>query len=210
MLSVAIKDMNGQETGRLELNPALFEAPIKPIVVREAVNRYLANQRQGTACAKTRAEVSGGGRKPWKQKHTGRARQGSIRAIQWRHGGVAFGPRPRSYWTKMPKEKRRVALRSAFAALAKDERMIVLDRIELGQKPRTKAVLEMLEALAVADRKVLILTDIPNPVLILSARNLPTVKVSVVNNINIFDLLVYDQLIVSRAALEKIQETFGS
>jgi len=210
MLSVTIKDMKGQETGRLELNPALFEAPIKPIVVREAVNRYLANQRQGTAATKTRAEVSGGGRKPWKQKHTGRARQGSIRAIQWRHGGIAFGPQPRSYWTKMPKEKRRVALRSAFAALAKDEHITVLESIELGAKPRTKAVLEMLDTLGVADRKVLIVTDIPNPVLILSARNLPDVKVSVVNNINIYDLLVFDQLILSRAALEKIQETLGS
>jgi large subunit ribosomal protein L4 len=210
MLSVAIKDMKGQETGRLELAPAVFEAPIKPIVVREAINRYLANQRQGTAATKTRAEVSGGGRKPWKQKHTGRARQGSIRAIQWRHGGIAFGPQPRSYWTKMPKEKRRVALRSAFAALAKDEHITVLESIELGAKPRTKAVLEMLDTLGVADRKVLIVTDIPNPVLILSARNLPGVKVSVVNNINIYDLLVFDQLILSRAALEKIQETLGS
>lgn len=210
MFNLAIQNITGQETGHVDLSPAVFEAPIKPIVIREALNRFLANQRQGTAATKTRAMVSGGGRKPWKQKHTGRARQGSIRSPQWRHGGTAFGPQPRSYWTQMPKEKRRVALRSAFSSLAKENRIMVVEAFNLGDTPKTKAVLTMLEALKVQDAKVLLVNGDVNPVLIKSARNLPNVKVSVVQNINIFDLLYYDRVVISRAGLDKIQETFGS
>jgi len=210
MISVAVKDSKGKETGRVDLLPAVFEAPVKPVVLREVVNRYMANQRQGTHSTKTQAMVSGGGRKPWKQKHTGRARQGSTRATQWRGGGTTFGPHPRSYWTKMPKKKRQVALRSALSDLAQKNSVFVVEDFGLSAKPKTKDALALLAALGLAEKKVLILTDAPNSTLILSARNLPNVKVSVVNNLNIYDLLYYDALILSRPALERIQEMYQS
>ncbi len=210
MISVAVKDSKGKETGRVDLLPAVFEAPVKPVVLREVVNRYMANQRQGTHSTKTQAMVSGGGRKPWKQKHTGRARQGSTRATQWRGGGTTFGPHPRSYWTKMPKKKRQVALRSALSDLAQKNSVFVVEDFGLSAKPKTKEALALLAALGLAEKKVLILTDAPNSTLILSARNLPNVKVSVVNNLNIYDLLYYDALILSRPALERIQEMYQS
>jgi len=210
MISVAVKDSKGKETGRVVLLPAVFEAPVKPVVLREVVNRYMANQRQGTHSTKTQAMVSGGGRKPWKQKHTGRARQGSTRATQWRGGGTTFGPHPRSYWTKMPKKKRQVALRSALSDLAQKNSVFVVEDFGLSAKPKTKEALALLAALGLAEKKVLILTDAPNSTLILSARNLPNVKVSVVNNLNIYDLLYYDALILSRPALERIQEMYQS
>jgi len=194
----------------VDLLPAVFEAPVKPVVLREVVNRYMANQRQGTHSTKTQAMVSGGGRKPWKQKHTGRARQGSTRATQWRGGGTTFGPHPRSYWTKMPKKKRQVALRSALSDLAQKNSVFVVEDFGLSAKPKTKDALALLAALGLAEKKVLILTDAPNSTLILSARNLPNVKVSVVNNLNIYDLLYYDALILSRPALERIQEMYQS
>lgn len=210
MLSVAVKDSKGKETGRVDLAPAVFEAPVRPVVVREAVDVYLANQRQGTHSTKTRHYVSGGGRKPWRQKHTGRARQGSIRAPQWRHGATAFGPLPRDYSMKLTKKKRRAALLSALSALAKEGHLIVVSDFGLGSTPRTKDMVEFLKAHDLADKKTLIITESPNEVLQLSARNLLKVKVSVAVNLNIFDLLYCDRLVMTRAALDLAQEMFGS
>lgn len=210
MLNASVKTLQGQETGKVELASSVFEAPIKPVVIREVLNAHLANRRQGTAATKTRAMVSGGGKKPWRQKHTGRARQGSIRAIQWRGGGIAFGPQPRDYTKRINRRKRRLALVGALSSLAQENKLTVVEAFDLGAKPKTKAVLSMLEALGIGDKKVLFVTETPNETLILSARNIPGVKVSVYNNINIFDLLYFDQLVLDRAALAKIQETFGS
>lgn len=210
MLTVSIKDSKGNETGKVELKESVFEAPIRPVVMREAATAYLANQRQGTASTKTRAFVSGGGRKPWRQKGTGRARQGSIRSPQWRHGGIAFGPTPRDHSVDMPRQKRRVALRSALSSIASEGRLSVVDGFGLGETPKTKDVIAFLKALGLEGKKVLLVTDAPDGILMRSARNVPGVQVSVVNNLNIYDLLVYDQLVATRPALEKIQETFGS
>jgi len=210
MASAAVKNLQGQETGTVELSSSVFEAPVKPVVMREVLNAYLANQRQGTASTKTQSAVSGGGRKPWKQKHTGRARQGSIRANQWRGGGIAFGPQPRDYGKPLPRKKRRVALRGALTSLAQQGKVTVVETFDLGETPKTKNALAMLEALGLTDQKVLLVSESPNTRLVLSARNLPNVKVSVCNNLNIFDLLYHDHLVVDRAALTRIQETFGS
>lgn len=210
MLNASVKSLKGQETGSVELASSVFEAPVKAVVIREVLNAFLANQRQGTASTKTRAMVSGGGRKPWRQKHTGRARQGSIRAIQWRGGGIAFGPQPRDYSKRINRKKRRIAILGALSSLAQQQKITVVEGFQLGDKPKTKAVLAILDAFGLADQKVLFVTETPNETLLLSARNLPNVKVSVCNNLNIFDLLTHDHLLVDRSALVKIQETFGS
>jgi len=210
MLNASVKSIEGQETGTVELESAVFEAPVKPVVLREVLNAFLANQRQGTASTKTRAMVRGGGRKPWRQKHTGRARQGSIRVNLFRGGGVTFGPQPRDYTKRINRRKRRLALVGALSSLAQQEKVTVVEAFDLGEKPRTKNVLAMLEAFGIADQKVLLVTETPNELLQLSSRNLPNVKVSVYNNLNIFDLLYHDHLVLDRAALAKIQETFGS
>ncbi len=210
MASAAVKNVQGQETGTVELSSSVFDAPVKPVVMREVLNAYLANQRQGTASTKTQATVSGGGRKPWKQKHTGRARQGSIRANQWRGGGIAFGPHPRDYSKPLPRKKRQLALRGALTSLAQQGKVTVVEAFDLGDSPKTKTAVAMLEALGLTDKKVLLVSETPNQTLVLSARNLPNVKVSVYNNLNIFDLLYHDHLVVDRAALTRIQETFGS
>jgi large subunit ribosomal protein L4 len=210
MMNASVKNLQGQETGKVELPSAVFEAPEKPVVMREVLNAYLANQRQGTASTKTRGLVRGGGRKPWRQKHTGRARHGSIRTNIWRGGGVTFGPLPRDYTKQVPRKKRRAALRSALSFLAKENQITVVEAFDLGDAPKTKAVIAILDAFDLAEQKVLFVTDVPDEILIRSARNLPNVKVSVCNNLNIFDLLYHDHVVLSRPALEKIQETFGT
>lgn len=210
MLNASVKTLKGQETGKVELPSAVFEAPVKTVVMREVLNAFLANQRQGTASTKTRAFVSGGGKKPWRQKGTGRARQGSIRASQWRGGATAFGPTPRDYTKRVNRKKRRIALVSALTSLAQEGKISVIDSFDLGALPKTKNMVALLEAFGLSGQKVLLVTDAPHDVLLRSARNLPDVKVSVYNNLNIFDLLYHDHLVVDRAALAKIQETFGS
>ncbi len=209
-MNASVKNLQGQETGKVELPSAVFEAPEKPVVMREVLNAYLANQRQGTASTKTRGMVRGGGRKPWRQKHTGRARHGSIRTNIWRGGAVVFGPLPRDYTKQVPRKKRRAALRSALSSLAKENQITVVEAFDLGDSPKTKAVIAILDAFGLAEQKVLFVTDVPEEILIRSARNLPNVKVSVCNNLNIFDLLYHDHVVLSRPALEKIQETFGT
>ena len=167
---------------------------------------YLANQRQGTQSTKTRTEVSGGGRKPWRQKGTGHARQGSIRAPQWTHGGIALGPKPRSYNYVLPKKMRRLALKSALSSKVADGALLVLDELKLDEI-KTKTVAAMLTALN-ADRKVLLVLPEKNDVAVKSARNIPGVKTALVNTINTYDILNADKLIVVKDAVAKIEEVY--
>ncbi len=202
-MQVALKNMQGQEVGTVELADAIFAAEINPTLMHQALVRQLANKHLGTHKTKTRGEVRGGGAKPWRQKGTGRARQGTIRAPQWAGGGVVFGPRPRSYRKNMPRKMRRAALRSALSLKASSDQLIVLDDLQLEQ-PRTRAVAEMLDALE-AGRSALLLLPDANPNVELSARNLPNVKTLRANYLNIRDLLGFETVIVPQQALTVIE-----
>lgn len=207
MAKVAVYNMNGQQVGETELNDAIFAVDVKENLVHAAVVAYLANRRQGTQSAKTRAEVRGGGRKPWKQKGTGRARQGSIRAVQWTGGGVAFAPKPRDYSIKLNKKERRLALQSALTSRVNASKLIVLDTLEL-EAIKTKAMKEVLDALKL--NKALIVTDgDASKNVMLSARNIQSVKTAAVNNINVYDILKYDTFVVTKDALNKIEEVYA-
>ena len=203
---VKIFNMKGKETGELELSNEVFGIEPNATVLHSAVVNYLANQRQGTQSTKTRTEVSGGGKKPWRQKGTGHARQGSTRAPQWTHGGVALGPKPRSYNYVLPKKVRRLALKSALSAKVADGEMLVLDKLTL-KEIKTKAVAEMLTALK-ADRKVLLVLPEKNDVIVKSARNIPGVKTALVNTLNTYDILNADKFIVVKDAVAQIEEVY--
>jgi large subunit ribosomal protein L4 len=203
---VKIFNMKGKETGELELSNEVFGIEPNATVLHSAVVNYLANQRQGTQSTKTRTEVSGGGKKPWRQKGTGHARQGSTRAPQWTHGGVALGPKPRSYNYVLPKKVRRLALKSALSAKVADGEMLVLDKLTL-KEIKTKAVVEMLTALK-ADRKVLLVLPEKNDVIVKSARNIPGVKTALVNTLNTYDILNADKFIVVKDAVAQIEEVY--
>ena len=207
MATANVVDQTGATTGTLELPAAIFDAPVNHSVVHQALLRQLANARQGTHDTKTRAEVRGGGRKPYRQKGTGRARQGSIRAPQYAGGGTVFGPQPRSYRQDMPRKQRRLALRSALAAKADDGQLVVLDGFNL-EAPRTRAVRDLLTAME-AGRRVLLMLGSHNEVLELSARNLPEVRVILASNLNVRDLLAAETVVVTRDALEHIGEVLG-
>lgn len=207
MPTVAVLDMKGKEVGTLELSGNIFGIEPNATVMHEMVVNYLANQRQGTQSALTRAEVSGGGRKPWKQKGTGHARQGSIRAPQWRHGGVVFAPKPRSYRYTVNKKVRRLAMKSAFSSKVLDNDLIVLDSIELNEF-KTKTIVEMLKALG-ASKKVLIVIPEVDKKVINSARNIPNVKTTQVNTLNVYDMLNTDKLIILKDAIAKIEEVYA-
>ena len=207
MPQVTVFDMTGKSVGEMTLSDAIFGIEPNTSVMHAAVVNYLANQRQGTQSTLTRSEVSGGGRKPWKQKGTGRARQGSTRAPQWTHGGIALGPKPRDYSYELPKKVKRLALKSAFSAKVADNNLIVVDNIaEEGYK--TKAVAEMLSNLG-ADKKALIVMPEVDAKLIKSAANIPGVKTALVNTINVYDILNCDKFIVAKSALEKIEEVYA-
>lgn len=207
MPKVAVLDMQGKEVGMLELSSNIFGIEPNATVMHEMVVNYLANQRQGTQSALTRAEVSGGGRKPWKQKGTGHARQGSIRAPQWRHGGVVFAPKPRSYRYTVNKKVRRLAMKSAFSSKVLDNDLIVLDSIELDEF-KTKTIVEMLKALG-ASKKVLIVIPEVDRKIINSARNIQNVKTTQVNTLNVYDMLNADKLIILKDAVAKIEEVYA-
>ncbi len=207
MPTVTVLDMKGKEVGTLELSGDIFGIEPNATVMHEMVVNYLANQRQGTQSALTRAEVSGGGRKPWKQKGTGHARQGSIRAPQWRHGGVVFAPKPRSYRYTVNKKVRRLAMKSAFSSKVLDNDLIVLDSIELNEF-KTKTIVEMLKALG-ASKKVLIVIPEVDKKVINSARNIPNVKTTQVNTLNVYDMLNADKLIILKDAVAKIEEVYA-
>ncbi len=204
---VPLKNMEGEVIGEVELNDDIFAAPVHEPVMHQALLRQLANGRLGTADTKTRGEVSGGGRKPWRQKGTGRARQGSTRAPQWRHGGIVFGPHPRSYAQAMPRKMRRIALRSALSAKAAEEQIIVVQDLALDE-PKAKRMQEILTNLS-ADSSTLILLPERNVAVELSARNLPDVKTLRAHYVNVRDLFAYDYVVMPVSAIAALESFLG-
>ena len=207
MPKVAVLDMQGKEVGSVELSDAIFGIEPNANVMHDVVKNYLANQRQGTQSALTRAEVSGGGKKPWRQKGTGHARQGSTRAPQWTHGGIVFAPKPRSYRYTLNRKVKRLAMKSAFSAKVQDNNLVVLDAIQLDEF-KTKTIVTMLNALG-ADKKALIVLPEVNEKVIRSANNIPGVKTTQVNSLNVYDMLHADKLIVLKDAVSKIEEVYA-
>ena len=198
--------MTGKQTGTMELNEEIFGVKPNGTVMHSVVVNYLANQRQGTQSTLTRSEVSGGGRKPWRQKGTGHARQGSIRAPQWTHGGIALGPKPRSYNYVLPKKMRRLAIKSAFSSKVLAGEMKVLDSLSL-EEIKTKKMVAVLKALE-ADKKVLLVLPEKDETVIRSARNIPGVKTAMVNTLNVYDVLNADAFIVVKDAVAQIEEVY--
>lgn len=207
MPKVSVFDMAGKEVSTMELSDAVFGIEPNTAVMHQAVVAYLANQRQGTQSTLTRTEVRGGGRKPWRQKGTGHARQGSIRAPQWVGGGVAIGPKPRSYRLAMNKKMKRLALKSAFSSKVLDSNLIVVDKIEMNEF-KTKTIVNMLGALG-ADKKALIVLADNNEMVVKSASNIPGVKTAFVNTLNVYDIVNYDKFIVVKDAAQKIEEVYA-
>jgi len=206
MLKVDVLDMNGKKVKDIELNENVFGVDVNDIVVHTALVNYLANQRQGTQSTKTRAEVSGGGRKPWRQKGTGRARQGSIRAPQWMKGGIALGPKPRSYKYAIPKKMRQLAIKSVLTSKVEEKELIVVDKLDL-KEIKTKEMVKVLENLKT--KKALIVLSEKNLNVQASARNIENVKTALVNTINVYDLLKYDNLVVTEDAIKKLEEVYA-
>ncbi|MEE1126120.1 MAG: 50S ribosomal protein L4 [Acutalibacteraceae bacterium] len=207
MPNIAVLNMAGKEVSTMELSDAIFAIEPNAAVMHHMVVNYLANQRQGTQSALTRAEVSGGGRKPWRQKGTGHARQGSTRAPQWTHGGIVFAPKPRDYSYTVNKKVRRLAMKSAFSAKAASNDIIVIDAITT-DKFSTKTMVAMLEAVG-SQKKALIVLPTVDKKVINSARNIPGVKTAQVNELNVYDMLNADKLIIAKEAVEKIQEVYA-
>ena len=207
MANVKVFDMNGQPVSDLELNDAVFGIEPNTVVMHAAVVNYLANQRQGTQSTLTRTEVSGGGKKPWRQKGTGHARQGSTRAPQWTHGGIALGPKPRSYSYSLNKKVKRLALLSALSTKVADNDIVVLDAIKT-EEFKTKTIVNMLKALNV-NEKALIVLDTVDKKVIKSAANIPGVKTTQVNTLNVYDILNYTKFIVVKDAVAKIEEVYA-
>ncbi len=207
MANVNVMDMAGNKVGTMELNDAIFGIEPNKDVMHAAVVNYLANQRQGTQSTKTRSEVSGGGRKPWRQKGTGNARQGSTRAPQWTHGGIALGPKPRDYRYSLNKKVRRLALLSALSSKVQENELIVLDKLTIDGFS-TKTVVNMLKALE-ADGKTLILLESNEKNLINSARNIPGVKTSLVNTLNVYDILNCNRFVMVQGAAKQLEEVYA-
>ena len=206
MANVSVYNIEGKEVGSIELNDAVFGVEVNEHLVHMAVVNQLANNRQGTQSAKTRSEVSGGGRKPWRQKGTGHARQGSTRSPQWTGGGVVFAPKPRDYSFKMNKKEKRIALLSALSSKVADNKIVVLDAFNLDEG-KTKKFAEVMSNLKVD--KALVVIEGENKNVVLSGRNIPTVKVSATNEINTYDVLKYETLVVTKAAVEKLEEVYA-
>ena len=207
MSQISVFDMKGSKVSDLELNDKVFGIEPNAAVMHAMVVNYLANQRQGTQSTLTRTEVSGGGRKPWRQKGTGHARQGSIRAPQWVHGSVALGPKPRDYSYSLNKKEKRLAMKSALSSKVAESEMVVVDSIAL-EAYKTKTVVEMLKALG-ADKKALIVTEGVDAKLIKSAANIPGVKTATVNTLCVYDILNCDKFIVVKDAVAKIEEVYA-
>ena len=206
MANVSVYNIESKEVGSIELNDAVFGVEVNEHLVHMAVVNQLANNRQGTQSAKTRSEVSGGGRKPWRQKGTGHARQGSTRSPQWTGGGVVFAPKPRDYSFKMNKKEKRIALLSALSSKVADNKIVVLDAFNLDEV-KTKKFAEVMSNLKVD--KALVVIEGENKNVVLSGRNIPTVKVSATNEINTYDVLKYETLVVTKAAVEKLEEVYA-
>ena len=204
MANVSVFNLEGNEVGTLELNDAVFGVEVNEHLVHMAVVAQLANKRQGTQKAKTRSEVSGGGRKPWRQKGTGHARQGSTRAPQWTGGGVVFAPVPRDYSFKMNKKERRIALKSALTTRVQENKLVVLDELKL-DAIKTKDMQNVLNNLKV--EKAMVVTDNEN--VIVSARNIPNVITASVGTLNVFDILKYNTVVLDKAAVAKVEEVYA-
>ena len=206
MATVSVLNMEGREVDKIELNDAVFAAPVKSNLVHQAVVQHLANKRQGTQKAKTRGEVSGGGIKPWRQKGTGHARQGSIRAPQWRHGGVVFAPVPRDYSFKMNKKEKRAALKSVLSDKLSSDRLVVVDKIAFDEI-KTKNMVRVMQNLG-AEKAYVVIDDADRNVF-LSTRNLPNVRLSTSGALSVYDMLKYDKLILTVDAVRTIEEVFA-
>ena len=206
MANVSVYNIEGKEVGSIELNDAVFGVEINEHLVHMAVVNQLANNRQGTQSAKTRSEVSGGGRKPWRQKGTGHARQGSTRAPQWTHGGVVFAPVPRDYSFKMNKKEKRAALKSVLTSKVQENKFIVLDELKLAEV-KTKEMKKVLDNLKVNNALVIIGDDSEN--VALSARNIAGVQTASVNTINVFDMLKYNTIIATKSSVASIEEVYA-
>ena len=207
MPSINVVDMKGKKVGTVDLADSVFAIEPNTAVMHQMVVSYLANQRQGTQSALTRAEVSGGGKKPWRQKGTGRARQGSTRAPQWTHGGVVFAPKPRDYSFSVNKKVKRLALKSALSSKTADSEIIVVDAITLDEY-KTKVVVDMLAAIG-ADKKALIVLPEVDKKVIKSASNIKGVKTAQVNELNVYDILNADKLVIVKDAVSKIEEVYA-
>lgn len=205
MANVSVLNMEGKEVGTMELNDAIFGAKINEHLVHLAVVQQLANNRQGTQKAKTRSEVRGGGRKPWRQKGTGHARQGSIRAPQWKGGGVVFAPVPRDYSFKMNKKEKRAALKSALTSRVQEEKFIVLDDLKLDEI-KTKKFVQVMKNLNVD--KALVVMKEKDVNVIQSAKNIPNVKTTLTSTINVYDILKYKTVVITKSAVENIEEVY--
>lgn len=207
MPQVTVFDMTGKSVGEMTLSDAIFGIEPNTSVMHAAVVNYLANQRQGTQSTLTRSEVRGGGRKPWKQKGTGRARQGSIRAPQWTHGGIALGPKPRDYSYALNKKVKRLAMKSALSAKVQNNNMIVVENIVV-EEFKTKVVAEMLSKLGATKKSLIVMPEL-NAKFVKSAANIPGVKTALVNTLNVYDILNCEKFIVAKDAVAKIEEVYA-
>ncbi len=206
MAKVSVYNMEGNQVGDIELNDAVFGVEINEHLVHMAVVSQLANNRQGTQSAKTRSEVSGGGRKPWRQKGTGHARQGSTRSPQWTGGGVVFAPKPRDYSFKLNKKERRIALKSALTSRVQENKFIVVDSIKMDEI-KTKTFANALANLKVS--KALVVLNENDEKVVMSAKNIPSIKTALTNTINVYDIMKYDTVVIDKAAVETIEEVYA-
>ena len=206
MAKVAVYNMEGNEVGSIELNDSIFGVEINEHLVHMAVLQQLANNRQGTQKAKTRSEVSGGGRKPWRQKGTGHARQGSTRSPQWTGGGVVFAPKPRDYSFKLNKKERRIALKSALTSRVQENKFIVVDSIKMDEI-KTKTFANALANLKVS--KALVVLNENDEKVVMSAKNIPSIKTALTNTINVYDIMKYDTVVIDKAAVATIEEVYA-
>lgn len=205
MPQVAVYDISGKTVGEIELSENTFGQPVNVPVMHEVVKAYLANQRQGTQSTLTRSEVRGGGIKPWRQKGTGRARQGSTRAPQWRHGGVVFAPKPRDYTIRVNRKVKRVAMKSALSSKVLGQDLVVFDALNLAA-PKTKEMVKALNAVDV--KKALIVLSAPDETVERAARNIPGVKTTLVGTLNVYEILKYQKLVLTRESAQKIEEVY--
>ena len=207
MPSIKVVNMTGAEVGEIALSDVIFGAEVNKAVLHAAVRTYLLNQRQGTQSTLTRSEVSGGGRKPWRQKGTGRARQGSTRSPQWTHGGIALGPKPRSYTKKLNKKVKQIALFSALSSKVANNEMVVVDSI-VAESYKTKVMAGMLSAIG-AGKKALVVLDAKNEMVAKSLANIPGVKVAYTNTLNVYDILNCNTVVFAQAAVQKLEEVYA-
>lgn len=207
MPNVALYSISGKQVGEIELNENIFGADVNIEAMHQVVRMYLANQRQGTQSALTRAEVRGGGKKPWRQKGTGRARHGSIRSPQWKKGGIVFAPKPRSYRYTVPKKIKRIAMKSALSSKLIDNNIVVIEELNF-DTPKTKQVVSLLDNLNVDSKTLIVLAD-NNENIVKSARNIAGVKTTFVNTLNVYDILNYDKFIITKDAVKKVEEVYA-